>query len=98
MDAASLPPGYFKRQAPAILSAVRQPPADDAELRAALLRFVGAFANWDLAAHPTYLRAGRELVRAAHGEDAPLVVDPFAGGGSIPLEACASAARRSPAT
>ena len=80
-------PDAFKRQAPAILSAVRQPPADDAELRAALLWFVGAFANWDLAAHPTYLRVGRELVRAAHGEEAPLVVDPFAGGGSIPLEA-----------
>ena len=80
-------PDHFKRQAPAILSAVRQPPADDAELRRALLWFVGAFANWDLAAHPTYLRVGRELVRAAHGEDAPLVVDPFAGGGSIPLEA-----------
>ena len=27
------------------------------------------------------------LVRAAHGEEPPLVVDPFAGGGSIPLEA-----------
>ena len=31
-------PDAFKRQAPAILSAVRQPPAGDAELRAALLR------------------------------------------------------------
>ena len=80
-------PDAFKRRAPAILGAVRQPPADDAELRAALLRFVGEFANWDLAAHSTCLRVGRELVRAAHGEDAPLVVDPFAGGGSIPLEA-----------
>jgi adenine-specific DNA methylase len=29
----------------------------------------------------------RELVRAAHGDEPPLVVDPFAGGGSIPLEA-----------
>jgi putative DNA methylase len=29
----------------------------------------------------------RGLVRAAHGEEPPLVVDPFAGGGSIPLEA-----------
>ena len=80
-------PDAFKRQAPAILGAVRQPPADDAELRRALLWFVGAFANWDLAAHSTYLRVGRDLVRAAHGEEAPLVVDPFAGGGSIPLEA-----------
>ena len=33
------------------------------------------------------MKVGRALVKAAHGEDAPLVVDPFAGGGSIPLEA-----------
>ena len=26
-------------------------------------------------------------MKAAHGDEAPLVVDPFAGGGSIPLEA-----------
>src|SRR5207244_4754520 len=45
------------------------------------------FADWDNAAHPTYLAVGRGLVKAAHGEEAPLVVDPFAGGGSIPLEA-----------
>ena len=80
-------PADFKRQARGILNAVRQPPASDAELRAALLWFVGSFANWDLAAHSTYVEVGRALVQAAHGEEAPLVVDPFAGGGSIPLEA-----------
>jgi len=80
-------PEAFKRRACDVLGEVRQPPASDAELRKALLWFVGAFANWDMAAHPTYLRVARSLVRAAHGEDAPLVVDPFAGGGSIPLEA-----------
>ena len=36
---------------------------------------------------PTYLEVGRGLVKAAHAEEPPLVVDPFAGGGSIPLEA-----------
>ena len=30
---------------------------------------------------------GQGLVKAAHPEETPLVVDPFAGGGSIPLEA-----------
>ena len=80
-------PEAFKRQARQILGAVRQPPRSDAELRKALLWFVGAFANWDMAAHPTYLQVGRSLVQAAHAEEAPLVVDPFAGGGSIPLEA-----------
>src|SRR5262250_2280323 len=29
----------------------------------------------------------KALVQAAHPEEPPLVVDPFAGGGSIPLEA-----------
>jgi len=38
-------------------------------------------------AQRTYLEVSRALVKAAHGEDPPLVVDPFAGGGSIPLEA-----------
>ncbi len=80
-------PVAFKRQAREILREVRQPPVDDADLRKALLWFIANFANWDMSAHPVYLRVGRNLVKAAHGEEAPLVVDPFAGGGSIPLEA-----------
>ncbi len=59
----------------------------DEDLREALLRFIGDFANWDHAASPSFLEAGRGLVKAAHPEEKPLVVDPFAGGGSIPLEA-----------
>ncbi|MGV8075577.1 MAG: DUF1156 domain-containing protein [Syntrophobacteraceae bacterium] len=59
----------------------------DEDLRRSVLKFVGDFANWDLSKHPVYLEIGRGLVKAAHGEDPPLVVDPFAGGGSIPLEA-----------
>lgn len=60
---------------------------DDLGLRQALLKFIGDFANWDHAANATFLEVGRGLVKAAHGEETPLVVDPFAGGGSIPLEA-----------
>jgi adenine-specific DNA methylase len=59
----------------------------DKDLRQALLTFIGNFANWDLSADPGYLEAARGLVKAAHPEETPLVVDPFAGGGSIPLEA-----------
>ena len=80
-------PEAFKREAPEILSEVRQPPKSDEDLREALLWFIGAFANWDLAADRTYMRVARNLVRAAHPDEPPLVVDPFAGGGSIPLEA-----------
>ena len=56
-------------------------------MRRALLRFIADFANWDNAANEEFVATGRALVRAAHPEETPLVVDPFAGGGSIPLEA-----------
>ena len=59
----------------------------DADLRRGLLKFIADFANWDNAANSTFLAVGRSLVKAAHGEESPLLVDPFAGGGSIPLEA-----------
>ena len=57
------------------------------DLRQALLKFMGDFSNWDLSTNQTYLEVSRGLVKAAHPEETPLVVDPFAGGGSIPLEA-----------
>ena len=87
-------PGAFKDGARAALLRMRSRPAGwdsdvatDEGLRRTLLRFIADFANWDNAAKPDYLEAGRALVRAAHPEETPLVVDPFAGGGSIPLEA-----------
>ena len=62
-------------------------------LRYALLDFIADFANWDNSTHEDYLETSRALTQGAHealgGEPGtrPLVVDPFAGGGSIPLEA-----------
>jgi len=81
-------PEDFKKQARQLLPQVvgRIGPKDK-DLRQALLKFIGDFANWDLSADRTYLEISRGLVKAAHGEEPPLVVDPFAGGGSIPLEA-----------
>jgi adenine-specific DNA methylase len=76
-----------------------EPPLDPADrahqnvLRFALLDFIADFANWDNSTVPAYLETSRALTQAAHealgGEPGtrPLVVDPFAGGGSIPLEA-----------
>lgn len=67
--------------------------SDPAEMRAILLDFIADFANWDNSVDPDYLATARALTQSAHealgGEPgtAPLVVDPFAGGGSIPLEA-----------
>lgn len=66
---------------------------DPAFLRAVLLDFIADFANWDNSTDPDYLTTSRALVQAAHealgGEPGtrPMVIDPFAGGGSIPLEA-----------
>jgi len=59
----------------------------DEGLRRALLDFIGDAADWDVANNPRWIGAARELVKAAHPDETPLVVDPFAGGGSIPLEA-----------
>lgn len=62
-------------------------------LRNALLDFIADFANWDNSTQPDYLETSRALTQSAHEVlggvpgTRPLVVDPFAGGGSIPLEA-----------
>ena len=56
-------------------------------IRAALLQLIASGSSWDFASDETFLSVARNLVNAAHPEEVPLVVDPFAGGGSIPLEA-----------
>ena len=66
---------------------------DHAGLRCALLDFIAEFANWDVSTNRFFLEASRKLTQSAHealgGEKGtrPLVVDSFAGGGAIPLEA-----------
>ena len=87
-------PDYFKNRARAELLGFPMRPARwDIELqtenglRQGLLRFIADFADWNNASNSEYLKIARELVQAAHPEENPLVVDPFAGGGSIPLEA-----------
>jgi putative DNA methylase len=63
------------------------------QLRGALLDFIADFSNWDNAEVRPYIDTSRALTQAAHeavggtAHTRPLVVDPFAGGGSIPLEA-----------
>ena len=84
------------RWAALLKSGISPSPTGEAELltlRAALLDFIGDFANWDNSTSQPYLETCRALTQAAHealgGEPGtrPLVVDPFAGGGAIPLEA-----------
>src|SRR5690348_14054117 len=65
---------------------------DNAFLRSALLDFIADFSNWDNSTVQAYLNISRELTQSAHEAlggipgTRPLVIDPFAGGGSIPLE------------
>ena len=87
-------PNEFKAQARELLLGMRGRPSGwdsviqtDEGLQQILLKFIADFANWDNAAKTEYLEISRGLVKAAHPEETPLVVDPFAGGGSIPLEA-----------
>ena len=80
-------PDAFTEQARALLSGTPwNPGRGSSGLQHALLEFIADFANWDNAAKSYFLKIGCGLVKAAHAET-PLVVDPFAGGGSIPLEA-----------
>ena len=81
-------PPEFKVMARELLRKVQgQVGPRDEDLRSAFLKFIGDFANWDLSADQTFVEVSRGLVKAVHPGETPLVVDPFAGGGSIPLEA-----------
>ena len=68
-------------------------PSHQSLLQGLLLDFIAEFANWDNSTRKEYIEASRALTQAAHEAlggvpgTRPLVVDPFAGGGSIPLEA-----------
>lgn len=57
------------------------------DLRKALLNFIGGFSAWERATDLRWVETARSLVKAAYPDSPPLVVDPFAGIGSIPLEA-----------
>ena len=84
-------PEAYKR-----LIAIQKEPAlqrNPEHLRTMLLEFIADFTNWDRSTDPEYLAIARALTHAAHeslgGESGTrtMIIDPFAGGGSIPLEA-----------
>lgn len=78
-------PADFSSKARTILSRFHPANSKPKELQRALLHFISDLSDWDNAHSPVYCQAARQLVEAAHPE-APVVVDPFAGGGVIPLE------------
>jgi adenine-specific DNA methylase len=81
-------PSDFKETARQILpQVVGQTGESDIVLQKALFKFIANFSNYELSQNQLHINVARNLVKAAHGTMAPLVVDPFSGGGSIPLEA-----------
>lgn len=77
------------------LVAIQKDPSlldDSRYLRRVLFDFIADFSNWDNLTSREFRETSIALTEAAHGaicEDSgnrPLVLDPFAGGGSIPLE------------
>jgi putative DNA methylase len=63
---------------------------DDPATRHEHLKLIEQLAPWEAVANggsTSLLQRARALIRAACGGRAPRVLDPFAGGGSIPLEA-----------
>ena len=55
--------------------------------RRRLFTLIARMVNWDDVGDEHLLREVREEIRRSTGDDPPAVLDPFAGGGSIPLEA-----------
>ncbi len=81
-------PEAFRREArEALKPFTGQDLSDPVALRQALLDFIGHFAAWENSTNRIFVETARKLVRAAHPDGPPLVVDPFAGIGSIPFEA-----------
>ena len=58
----------------------------DAE-RARLHELMSRLIVWENSADKGLMREARAEIRRSNGGDMPVIVDPFAGGGSIPLEA-----------
>jgi putative DNA methylase len=57
------------------------------EERARLFRLIEQLVKWENSNNEVVLAAAREEIRKSTGGHPPAVLDPFAGGGSIPLEA-----------
>jgi putative DNA methylase len=60
--------------------------ADQEVERQRLFALIEKMVPWEATADETIMRAAREEIRASCGGDPPPVLDPFSGGGSIPLE------------
>jgi len=81
----------------AAIFAALVPQPDDPKEAAKMQTFIGELSNWDNAIDSDsasgrtgvhhYIRDARDQIRRAFPDRPPRVLDPFAGGGAIPLEA-----------
>ena len=78
-------PKDFIKDANKILEEFYSKSKSEEDLKEKLLKFIGQFANWTIAHDRIWVDAAIKLVSSVYPES-PVVVDPFAGGGSIPLE------------
>lgn len=62
------------------------PAPEDVEEAEKVKQFIAELCKWENSLNPTYVEKAREDIRKALGYT-PRVLDPFAGGGAIPLEA-----------
>jgi len=79
-------PESFKSHARRILNQFRKIGGTDTDLKRAMLNFIAEISDSELVKREVYSTSAKELVGVAWNET-PHVFDPFAGGGSIPLEA-----------
>jgi putative DNA methylase len=57
------------------------------ERRRKLFEFIDKLVKWENSNNPEILKTAHELIYAATNGNPPALLDPFAGGGAIPLEA-----------
>jgi adenine-specific DNA methylase len=62
------------------------PAPEEPEERERKRQFIQEFSKWEESNNPRYIRKAREEIRKIY-KGIPKVLDPFAGGGSLPLEA-----------
>jgi len=70
----------------ALLGSIICDPGDEKERRK-LLRFLEKFCTWESSNDPKLIDEAQHLLLSNNGGKAPRVLDSFAGGGAIPLEA-----------
>ncbi len=81
-------PENFRSKVKEVLRPIEEKDSvDNLALRKSLLEFIAEFSRWENSTNEDMINKAKTLIDAAFPGERPLVVDPFAGGGSIPLEA-----------